>query len=52
MVTEAKEFGCVVQLDINSVPEYTGSLKTDVLPRLFQEFVKLAHEIIAEGDIP
>jgi hypothetical protein len=51
VITAGQEFGCVLQLDINSDPEPTTSLKRDALPRLFHEFVELAHEIVAEGDI-
>jgi hypothetical protein len=52
VVSGEQEFGCVVQLDINSVPDYHSILSREVLPRLFHEFVEFAHEIIAEGDIP
>lgn len=41
---------CRLELDINTVPEFTGKLKKSMLPKLFQELVDLGVEISEHGD--
>jgi hypothetical protein len=43
---------CRLELDINTVPNPDLRLGRDQLPRILQEFIQLADEIVREGDIP
>jgi hypothetical protein len=40
-----------VQLDINTAPEKAQTLPAKLLPQLVEEFVVLALEIAAKGDV-
>lgn len=42
---------CRLELDINTVPEFHGTLDKDVVPRIFNELVDAGNEIAAEGDV-
>ena len=43
---------CRLELDINTIPEFTGILPVDRLSEIFQEFLDLGIEIAKDGDIP
>jgi len=45
-------FSCVVELDVNTEPEFGKPLPHDKLPELFAELVQLAAEIAEKGDVP
>lgn len=47
-----KESACLLELDINTVPEFSGILPQDGCAPLFEEMVGLAAQIAAQGDVP
>jgi hypothetical protein len=46
------ESACLLELDINTMPEFQGTLPHDRCAPLFEEMVKLAVEIAQRGDVP
>jgi hypothetical protein len=46
------ESACLLELDINTAPEFPGVLPQDRYVPLFQEMIDLAVEIAARGDVP
>jgi len=46
------ESACLLELDINTMPEFQGPLQQDRLAPLFEEMVELAVEIAQRGDVP
>jgi hypothetical protein len=46
------ETTCRIELDINTDPMFSGSPRDLSSPRLLEEFVKLAEEIVTVGEIP
>jgi hypothetical protein len=46
------ESACLLELDINTAPEFQGALPHDRYVPLFEEMVGLAVEIAARGDVP
>jgi hypothetical protein len=49
---EPAESACLLELDINTMPEFQGTLPHDRYVPLFEEMVRLAVEIAARGDVP
>jgi hypothetical protein len=47
-----QECACRLELDINTVPEFTEELSKDHVGALFHELVALAKEIADKGDVP
>lgn len=45
-------YACRIELDMNTVPNFSGELSRDQQLIVFQELVHLAREIVGEGDIP
>ena len=43
---------CLLELDINTIPEFQGTLPRDRYVPLFEEMIGLAAEIAAQGDVP
>jgi hypothetical protein len=43
---------CLLELDINTAPEFQGTLPHELYVPLFEEMVDLAAEIAARGDVP
>ena len=43
---------CRLELDINTIQEFVGTLPVDKLSEIFQELIDLGVEIAKEGDIP
>jgi hypothetical protein len=50
--TSTTQHAARLEVDINTAPEFAGSLPTDKLPDLFSELLVLGLEISAKGDIP
>jgi hypothetical protein len=46
------ESACLLELDINTMPEFQGTLPQDRYAPLFEEIVGLAVEIAERGDVP
>lgn len=46
------ESACLLELDINTAPEFQGMLPHDRYVALFEEMISLAAEIAARGDVP
>jgi hypothetical protein len=51
-LVEPAESACLLELDINTMPEFQGTLPHDRYVPLFEEMVSLAVEIAARGDVP
>jgi hypothetical protein len=51
-VTSTTQHAARLEVDINSAPEFAGSLPTDQVPDLFNELVALGIELSEKGDIP
>jgi hypothetical protein len=47
-----EESACLLEVDVNTVPEFSGILPHDRYVPLFEELVSLAVEIAARGDVP
>jgi hypothetical protein len=47
-----REEACLLEVDINTAPEFQGTLPHDRYVQLFEEMVGLAVEIAARGDVP
>lgn len=47
-----EESACLLEVDVNTVPEFPGVLPHDRYVPLFEELVDLAVEIAARGDVP
>ena len=45
-------YGCRLELDINTSPEFLGEITREQLPQIFQELTDLGTEIVEQGDIP
>ena len=45
-------YACLLELDINTVPDFAGTLEGDQLSTVFEEQVALGQEIAVHGDIP
>lgn len=45
-------FGCRLELDINTAPDFSEMLSRETLPRLLQELVNVGLEIARDGDVP
>ncbi len=43
---------CLLELDVNTAPEFPGLLPRESLGPLFEELVALGEEIAAQGDVP
>ena len=43
---------CLLELDINTAPEYPGPLPRESYGRLFDELAAFAEEIAVKGDVP
>jgi hypothetical protein len=52
VATGSKNFACRVELDINTVPEFSSELQREQWVDIFQELVELTKEIAEAGDIP
>jgi hypothetical protein len=46
------ESACLLELDINTVPEFQGTLRQDRNAMLFDEMIRLGVEIAERGDVP
>jgi hypothetical protein len=46
------ESACLLELDVNTMPEFQGTLPQDRYVPLFEEMMGLAVEIAAQGDVP
>jgi hypothetical protein len=51
-VITAEQWACLLDLDVNTAPEYPDVLPHEVLRPLVHELVDLADEILAHGDQP
>jgi hypothetical protein len=51
-LVEPAKSACLLELDINTMPEFQGTLPHDRCVPLFEELVSLAVEIAARGDVP
>jgi hypothetical protein len=51
-LVEPAESACLLELDINTMPEFQGTLPRERYVPLFEEMVGLAVEIAARGDVP
>jgi hypothetical protein len=45
-------FACVIEFDVNTMPEFTGEIPANKVVPIFRELVSLAVEIAAKGDVP
>ncbi len=48
----SERYACAVELDINTVPTFTGTFTSRDTSALFSELERLAMEILAKGDVP
>ena len=48
---EPLSFGCRLELDINTAPDFKGILEPPLLPAVFDELLQFGEEISAQGDI-
>jgi hypothetical protein len=51
-LVEPPESACLLELDINTAPEFQEGLPPDRCVPLFEELIRLAVEIAAQGDVP
>jgi len=47
-----EQFCCAVELDINTVPSFTGPFSSADASAVMTELERLAIEILAKGDVP
>lgn len=52
VTTTPPRYGCLLELDINTSPEFEGELPKAEYPALLEELVELGKEIALKGDIP
>jgi hypothetical protein len=46
-----ERFGCRIELDINSAPDFSGTFSREQSNKLLEELITLAFEIVEKGDI-
>jgi hypothetical protein len=49
---DKEEFGCRLELDINTKPDFKGDIPAEQLGPLFDELMRLGREISLNGDVP